>query len=238
MADPAGPATLALLLLGDGRFPAGGHAHSGGMESAVADGRVRDEDGLEAFLRGRLATTARVEAALAAAATTHLDAAPDEEQRQATLRVLDAEAAARIVVPGLRVVSRRQGRQLVRAATRCWPAPVLASVATARPDGVHQAVALGAVGLAAGLAALDVARLAVHHAITTPAQATVRLLGLDPLAVVAMTARLGDTAEALAQECARLAATISVADLPAHSGPLLDLAAAGHPRLSIRLFAS
>lgn len=29
----------ALLILADGRFPAGGHAHSGGMEAAVASDR-------------------------------------------------------------------------------------------------------------------------------------------------------------------------------------------------------
>ncbi|MBM0204330.1 urease accessory protein UreF, partial [Micromonospora sp. STR1s_5] len=28
-----------LLLLADGRFPAGAHAHSGGLEAAVAAGR-------------------------------------------------------------------------------------------------------------------------------------------------------------------------------------------------------
>ena len=28
-----------MLLLADGRFPAGGHTHSGGMEVAVADGQ-------------------------------------------------------------------------------------------------------------------------------------------------------------------------------------------------------
>ncbi|MET7801807.1 urease accessory protein UreF, partial [Streptomyces decoyicus] len=30
----------ALFVLADGRFPAGGHAHSGGAEAAVAAGRI------------------------------------------------------------------------------------------------------------------------------------------------------------------------------------------------------
>jgi urease accessory protein len=228
----------ALMLLADGRFPTGGHAHSGGMESAVADGRVHDEDSLEAFLRGRLVTAGRVDAALAAAAAGHLAEATGEERRQAVLRLLDAEAAARITVAPLRAVSRRLGRQLVRAATRCWPEPVLASVAACRDDGVHQPVALGAVGLAAGIAPLDVARLAVHHVATTPAAAAVRLLGMDPLAVAAIVARLGDLAEEVAVDAARWAATAAPAELPAHSGPLADLAAAAHPRRPVRLFAS
>lgn len=32
----------ALLVLADGRFPAGGHAHSGGAEAAVRAGRITD----------------------------------------------------------------------------------------------------------------------------------------------------------------------------------------------------
>ena len=32
----------ALLLLADGRFPAGGHVHSAGIEAAVGDGRVKN----------------------------------------------------------------------------------------------------------------------------------------------------------------------------------------------------
>ncbi|MFF5180139.1 urease accessory protein UreF [Micromonospora sp. NPDC000316] len=64
-----------VLLLADGRFPAGAHAHSGGLEAAVAAGRVDDLASLEAFLLGRLATAGLVGAAFAAAA--HRTAAPD-----------------------------------------------------------------------------------------------------------------------------------------------------------------
>ncbi|MEU1094646.1 urease accessory protein UreF, partial [Streptomyces sp. NPDC005877] len=63
----------ALLVLADGRFPAGGHAHSGGAEAAVRAGRVRDADGLAEFCRGRLHTAGLVAASLAAAAALGLD---------------------------------------------------------------------------------------------------------------------------------------------------------------------
>ena len=56
-----------LLVLADGRLPAGGHAHSGGLEEAVAAGRVADLPSLDGFLRGRLATAGTVAAAFAAA---------------------------------------------------------------------------------------------------------------------------------------------------------------------------
>ncbi|MGW4568815.1 hypothetical protein ACWEN3_42905, partial [Streptomyces sp. NPDC004561] len=46
----------ALLVLADGRFPAGGHAHSGGAEAAVKAGRITSAAGLEDFCRGRLLT--------------------------------------------------------------------------------------------------------------------------------------------------------------------------------------
>ena len=45
-----------LLLIADGRFPAGAHAHSSGLEAAVAAGRVTDLTTLAEYLRGRLAT--------------------------------------------------------------------------------------------------------------------------------------------------------------------------------------
>ena len=132
---------LAALLLADGRFPMGGHVHSAGVESAVADGRIVDVPTLAAYLQGRLHTTGLTEAALAAATVLHVD----------QLDGLDAEAEARITVPALRVVSRRLGRQLVRVAGRCWPSAILASL----PDEPHQCIAFGAVGVAAGLDATD-----------------------------------------------------------------------------------
>ncbi|MFL6056913.1 MAG: hypothetical protein ACJ72W_29040, partial [Actinoallomurus sp.] len=63
----------ALLLLADSRLPAGGHAHSGGVETAAATGVVHDLATLAAFLRGRLATTGLVTAGLAAAACAYAD---------------------------------------------------------------------------------------------------------------------------------------------------------------------
>lgn len=220
-----GAAVLALLQLADGRFPAGGHAHSGGVESAVVDGRIVDEADLEAYLLGRLHTTAWVEASLAAATCARAGADVD---------LLDAEAEARVPVPALRASSRRLGRQLVRAADRCWPSAVLAGV---RPDGLHQPVALGLVGVAAGIDPAEVAALAVHHALSTPAQAAVRLLGLDPYAVVAMTAGLAPQASVVIARAVAAAAGPLV-DLPAPTGPACEIAAAAHVGIDGRLFVT
>lgn len=226
---------LSLLLLADGRFPAGGHAHSGGVEAAIADGRVKDLTDLESFVRGRLATVGLVEASLAAATVTALqrgDGAPS-----LALVELDAEAEARIPAPPLREASRRLGRQLARVAARCWPDPLFVLLADALPAGAHQPVALGAVGVAAGLSVEQTARLAVHHAITTPSLAAVRLLGLDPFAVAALTADCTRAGERTVAE-AVAAAGGPIHDLPAASSVLLDIAALEHRARPIRMFAT
>ena len=230
-------AGTAVLLLADGRFPAGGHAHSAGVEAAVADGRVRDEATLEAFVRGRLSSTGLSEAALAAATVLRCGPPQPDDRMRPLLAELDAEAEARIPPPPLRAASRRLGRQLLRAACRCWPHPLLDAAAEAAPGGLHQPVALGAVGVAAGLSAEEVAALAVHHSITTPAQAAVRLLGLDPYAVAAITARLAADSNRVVAE-ALAAAAGPLAMLPARTGPLVDIAAIEHDGRDGRLFAT
>jgi urease accessory protein len=67
----ASAVSAAGLLLSDSRFPAGGHAHSGGVEPAVTAGTVTGLHTLEVFLRGRLRTAGLVAAGIAAAACAH-----------------------------------------------------------------------------------------------------------------------------------------------------------------------
>jgi urease accessory protein len=216
------------LLLADGRFPAGGHAHSGGVEAAVAAGRLRDTEDLAAFLRGRLATSGLVAAALAAAAAMHPGPAAADR--------LEAEADARCASPALRMASRQQGRQLVRAATAVL-GPALPPWLAELPGGPHHAVALGAVAAAGGLAPPDAARSAAYGAVAGTAGAAVRLLGLDPLAVAALVAGLAPAIEGVVTQAVDAAAG-DPADLPAASAPLLDIGAEAHLAQEVRLFAS
>ncbi|MGH8931805.1 MAG: urease accessory protein UreF, partial [Egibacteraceae bacterium] len=132
----------AALMLADGRLPWGGHAHSGGVEAAVARGWVHDLDSLAAFARGRLATAGLTEAALVAATVLRCDGSWEE---------LDAEASARIASPALRLVSRKLGGQMLRVARITWPDPRMDGLAAASPaPGPHRAVALGAAAASAG----------------------------------------------------------------------------------------
>ncbi|MEY2568288.1 MAG: urease accessory protein [Actinomycetota bacterium] len=210
-----------LLVLADGRFPAGGHAHSGGLEAAAADGSVRDLASLGAFLGGRLRTAGLVTAALAAAS-----AAPG-----ADLARLDAETDARTPSPAQRKASRQLGRHLVRTARAAWPGPTWAAV----PPGPHHAVALGVTVLAAGLQPSAAALVAASSSISGSATAAVRLLGLDPMAVTGLLADLAGEVDRVAAEATRAA---TAGDLPALSGPLLDIGAELHATWEVRLFAS
>lgn len=221
-------ASINLLLLADGRFPAGAHAHSGGVETAIAVGMVKDFESLSGFLAGRLATAGLAAAGLGAAACTgaHL------------WELLDAEADARTPAPALREVSRRQGRQLLRAATALWPGPVLDELAATRSGGrPHHSVALGAAAAAAGLKPLDAARAAVFNAVTCPAGAAVRLLSLDPLAVHRLLAQMAPAMEDTAHRAAAVADG-PLDELPCPGSVLLDLFAQRHAVSEERLFAS
>jgi urease accessory protein len=230
-------ADLAAFLLADGRFPVGGHAHSAGVESAVADGRVHDLDSAMAFVRGRVRTAGLTDAALAAATAVRIDPRASAAERALVLRAIDDEADARIAPPPLRVASRRLGRQLVRAADRAWPHAELARVVTRLGTDPHQACAWGLVGVGVGLPPLEVARLVVHHTASTPAQAAVRLLGLDPFAVSAALVGLTGVGEDVALEAASRAGG-PLAELPAAAGPVVEVAAVAHPTRPNRMFTT
>ncbi|WP_169979160.1 urease accessory protein UreF [Microbispora sp. H10836] len=236
----------ALLLLADSRLPAGGHAHSGGVEEAVRLGAVTGTGDLARFLRGRLATSGLVTAALAAAACelavsevvlvtdsetgsgTAAQSAPGAAagggadtgagamgEPAALWRRLDAEADARTASPAQREASRTQGRLLLRTARRMWPAAALDVLARAVPEGPHHPVALGAVAASAGCEPLQAALAAAYAAITGPATAAVRLLGLDPVAVHRLLADLAPALDETAHAaCTSLAGAVPLDEEP------------------------
>ena len=222
-----------LLLLADARFPAGGHAHSAGVEAAVAIGDVRDVASLDRYLRARLATTGRVDAAFAAVVCA---AAVEGHLDHALLARLDAEYSARVPSPYLRSVSRRLGRQLARAAGRTWPSPALTLLASS-PDGAHQALVLGAAAAAAGATPEDTVGLAIHHLAGAVTSAAIRLLGLDPVEVAALHAAAAASAtDRLVHD--RPWDVVDVADLAAGGGSLTEILGEHHGSRSARLFVA
>ncbi|MGI5159999.1 urease accessory protein UreF [Microbispora sp. CA-102843] len=253
----------ALLLLADSRLPAGGHAHSGGVEEAVRRGTVTGTGDLGRFLRGRLATAGLVTAALAAAAC-ELAASETASATAADgiwlWRRLDAEADARTASPAQREAARTQGRLLLRTARRMWPSPALDTLARAVPEGPHHPIALGAAAASAGCAPRQAALAAAYTSVTGPATAAVRLLGLDPVAVHRLLAGLAPALDGTAHAaCASLDDALPADEdgrhsgrrserhaawqarwhaLPGHGAPALDLLAEGHLANPMKLFVS
>jgi urease accessory protein len=215
--------TLLAMVLADSRFPAGAHAHSLGLEPAVAAGLRADE--VPAFAAARLRLVAEADARVAVAA----------RRGELPLADLDEEWCARCPSPVLRESARRLGAQLLRSATAVWDDPRIpayreASKHTPRP------VALGVVAVAAGLDDETVALLALYDDAATVTSAALKLLPLDP----AVTTRwLAELAPAMALAARAVAADRRpVAAQPAPAAVALELAAAAHQRHKERRVAS
>lgn len=222
------PTTAAMLLLADGRLPAGGYAHSGGLEATVRLRGLQGAADVERFLEGRAATAGFVAAAFAAAAC-----AAARAWKPARLDELDREFDARTPSPATRAVSRTLGRQLRRAVTRIHPHPLLDALAE-RP---HQAIVRGVAAAAFDLAPREAAQIALHESAAGPAAAAAKVLSVDPFAVYAALARLAGCLDELA-DAAAACADAAPEELPALGAPLLDIAAEYHRSLDVRLFAS
>ena len=211
-----------LLLLADGRFPDGSHAHSSGMEAAVAAGRVHDPSSLHGYVTARLWTTTRTDAAVAALAARG-DHALDDLDRALTMRQPGRAA---------REASRSLGRSLVRTAARLWPGrePRLGD---GRPP--LQPVALGAVAALSGCGPREAALCTTHASAAGLSSAALRLLGLDPFAVAGVLADLRDPVAAVAESVLDLSGP---ADLPSASTPLAELDPELQRTIEPRLFGS
>jgi urease accessory protein len=212
----------ALLMLADGRFPDGSHAHSFGMEAAVDAGRVRDPSTMRAYLEARLWSTTRTDAAAAAlvACGTH--------------SIESVDHALELRLPGevARTTSRSLGRSLLRTAERLWPgqAPRL-------DDGRAplQPVAFGAVAALSGCSPSQAALCCVHASAAALSSAALRLLGLDPFAVAAVLAELRPTVGAVAASVDGIA---TPDDLPVVTTPIAELDPELGRTIEPRLFGS
>ena len=181
--------TAALLLLADGRFPAGAYAHSGGLEPTVLAGRVSNAVELEQFLVGRAETAGFVAAVFAAAACSFAT-----REDLAALSDLEPEFDARIPSSELRAVSRMLGRQLLRAMSRIYPHPHLSALGLTP----HQPVVMGVAAAAFGLDARDAAVAVLHEAVAGPAAAAAKVMPIDPFDVHAALARVSQRLDRLA----------------------------------------
>ena len=215
-------AVSSLLLLADGRFPDGSHAHSFGMEAAVAMGRVHDAGSLHEYIVVRLWTTTRTDAAAAALAA----------RREHPLDDIDSALTLRQPSRAAREASRSLGRSLVRTASRLWPGrePRLSD---GRPP--LQPVALGTVAALSGCGPREAALCTTHAAAASLSSAALRLLGLDPFTVAGVLADLRDPVAEVAESVQDIAAP---GDLPTSSTPFADLDPEFQRTIEPRLFGS
>src|SRR3989442_373531 len=224
--------TGSVLVPGDGLFPAGGFAHSFGLETYVQEGRVDDAAGLEAFVVAHLEGSAGPCDAVAVAHATRIAARDDVEEAVA----LDARLDAMKCVPEFRAASRQMGRQTLRATSALDDDRFLAELLHAVEDGLapgHHALAF-AVPLAR--AGADAERAAVAYLYSTATflvGAGLRLIALGQVQGQRLLARLRPRLVRLGSE----AAAREVDDMWSFN-PGLELAGLRHATLDRRLFRS
>ena len=225
-------AFLTLLQFADGLFPAGGFAHSLGLETYVQDGRVRDREGLEAFIAAHLEGSAGPADAAAAAVAVRLASHGDA----AGWIALDERLDAMKSVPELRTASRQMGRQTLRIAAALGDDPFLAQLRRAVDEelavGHHAAV----VGAALGRGGVEPERAAAAYLYSTAALlvgAGLRLISLGQLEGQRVLAATRPRIQRLAAAAARA----TVDDLWSFN-PALEIASLRHSTLETRLFRS
>jgi urease accessory protein len=226
------PALLTLLQFSDGLFPAGGFAHSFGLETYVQDGRVRDRHGLERFVAAHLEGSAGPADAAAAAIAV---GSARRDDLSAWL-ALDARLDAMKTVPEFRAASRQMGRQALRIAAGLGDDPFLACLARAADDdrtAAHHATVFGA---AVGRGGAEPAAAAAAYLYSTAALlvgAGLRLIALGQLDGQRVLAAMRGRIERLAA-----AAVTATADSLWSFNPALEIAGVRHAALEMRLFRS
>ena len=223
---------LVLLQLGDGLFPAGGFAHSFGLETYAQEGRVRDRDGLDAFVTAHLEGAAGPGDAVAVAIATRRAVEGD----LAAWYALDARLDAMKTVPEFRTASRQMGRQTARVAAALGDDRVLASIVSAIDDGLvpgHHATVFGAAAGRLGAAAEAAAAAYLYSTAALLVGAGLRLLRLGQLDAQRVLAAARPRIARLAADAARA----GVDDMWTFT-PALELAGLRHASLEMRLFRS
>lgn len=225
---------LAVLQFADGLFPAGGFAHSLGLETYVQDERVRDADGLAAFVSAHLEGGAGPCDAVAATLAARHAAAGDV----ASLVELDARLEAMKPVPEFRAASQQMGRQTLRvaAALRDDDA-VITAFAAAVAQGLavgHHAVVFGAALGREHATSAAIATAYLHASAAMLVGAGIRLLALGQVQGQRVLARM----RPLIDRLAAAAAAAPDADAMWSFTPGLELAGLRHATLDTRLFRS
>lgn len=214
------------MQLADAAFPAGGLAHAGGIEAAIAFGQARGRDGIRAWIGRSLDAAGDLAVPLCAAGW-------DDPPRWAEL---DALCDALLTSHVANRASRSTGQSLLAAAAGAFGDErirTMRAAALRERQPSHVAPAFGVVGRILGLGRIDTLRLHMHGILRSLIGAGVRLNAIGPLEGQAVHRSLAGRAEAAVQRGAALPL-----DDAAAIDPLLDLVQGCQDRLYSRLFTS
>jgi len=215
-----------LWQLADSGFPAGGFAHSGGLEAAVQHGLVPDSQTVRAFARQAMAQAGR--SALPLVTAAHRD--------PRSLGELDRLSDAFLTNPVANRASRAQGRAFMTATSRSFPhvdlVPLDRAIQVERLCA-HYAPLFGAVLTNLGIDERDTQRLFLFMAGRGIGSAAVRLGVTGAFDAQELQNWLAPEIDQIIDRCGSLG-PLEISQ----TAPLIDLCQSTHDRLYSRLFQS
>ena len=230
--DLSAPTPISLLQFADGLFPAGGQAHSFGLEQYVHSGQVRDSAGVEQFIRAHLNGSAGPCDSVAVTAAIALGTLRDIDACFAMDQDLDAMKH----VSESREASRQMGRQTLRVASLVSGDPMLEQFLDAvesKSSPGHHPVAFGLSGSVFGWSPEAAAAAYLYSASAQLVGAALRLLPMGQLDGQRLLWSVGPLIARLAGE----AADKGPEDI-CSCAPALEIAGMRHASQEHRLFRS
>ena len=223
---------LSLLQFSDGLFPAGGYAHSFGLETYIDDARVTTADSVWKILRAHLEGSAGPCDAVFAVNALRATAAEDLDacvELDTTMDAIKNSAEPR-------EASCQLGRQTIRIANTLIDHAVVTAYARTVKAGVtlgHHAVVFGIIGGACGWPPQATAAAFLYASATAMIGAATRLV---PLGQTQAQRLISDASTMIARLAE--AATMRSIEETFTFAPALEIASMRHAQLEARLFRS